>query len=103
MSRIGAGRSQRQRTELFGSLGRRLFCLLLAGSFLLGLVPAQIARAASVTVGCGDSAGLISAIQSANASEGSDTITLAADCTYTLTTVDNTSDGSNGQSSVWPR
>ena len=73
LSRIGAGRSQRRRTDLIGSLGKLLFCLLLAGSFVLGQAPAQVAHAASTTVGCGDSAGLIGAIQTANATAGADT------------------------------
>ena len=96
LSRIGAGRSQRRRTDVIGSLGKLLFCLLLAGSFLLGQAPIQVARAAGFAVGCGDSAGLISAIQSANAAAGTDTITLAAGCTYTLIGVNNSVDGPNG-------
>src|SRR5215211_842837 len=72
LSRNGAGRSQRQRIDQLGRLGKLLFCLLLAGSFMLGQAPSQLVRAASFTVGCGDTAGLIGAIQSANAAEGAD-------------------------------
>ena len=54
LSRIGAGRSQRRRTDLIGSFGKLLFCLLLALSFVLGQAPAQVAHAASITVGCGN-------------------------------------------------
>jgi hypothetical protein len=96
LSRIGAGRSQLRRTDLIGSFGKLLFCLLLAGSFLLGQAPAQVARAAGIVVSCGDSAGLISAIQNANSTTEPDMISLAAGCMYTLTALDNHLDGKNG-------
>ena len=100
LSRNGAGRSRRRRTDLIGSLGKLLFCLLLAGSFLLGPAPAQVARAASHACGCGDTAGLISAISAANATPAADTITLTAGCTYQLTGPHNTVDGANGLPSI---
>ncbi|MCB0108521.1 MAG: hypothetical protein KDE53_21520, partial [Caldilineaceae bacterium] len=61
-----------------------------------GLCWPTSARAADFVVACGDTAGLISAITSANGNGQADTITLAPDCTYTLTTVNNNTDGANG-------
>ncbi len=43
---------------------------------------------------------LINAINVANSTGGADTLDLAADCTYTLTEVDNDTDGSNGLPSI---
>ncbi len=43
---------------------------------------------------------LINTINIANGSGGADTINLAADCTYTLTTVNNDTDGPNGLPSI---
>ncbi|MDB4994602.1 MAG: polymorphic outer membrane protein [Myxococcaceae bacterium] len=64
---------------------------------------AREARAASFAPGCtgttGDSAALITAIQTSNGNGEADTITLGAGCTYELTTVNNDSfagDGANG-------
>ncbi|MDQ2996607.1 MAG: hypothetical protein M3R61_06070, partial [Chloroflexota bacterium] len=96
LSGIGAGSSQRRRANLIGAIGRLWFYLLLASAFVVGPVPAQIARAADIAVSCGDSAGLINAIQSANAAAGADTITLPAGCIYPLTGVNNSVDGANG-------
>ena len=60
---------------------------------------ASEAHAANINVPCsgagGGTAGLISAITTANATSG-DTITLAAGCTYTLSAVDNFWYGPNG-------
>ena len=57
------------------------------------LVAATAAGAAtSVNVACGDSAGLVAAVNSANAAGGG-SINLAAGCTYSLTTRDNTAAG----------
>ena len=39
---------------------------------------------------------LVDAINTANANNKDDTILLKGDCTYTLTTIDNTTDGPNG-------
>jgi hypothetical protein len=63
----------------------------------LGMMPAAKVQAADFNVACADSAGLISAIDNANANSEADTIHLSAACTYTLTVVNSTgSDGSNG-------
>ncbi len=48
------------------------------------------------TIGNGDVAGLASAIQTANGDGQADTIVLATNGTYQLTTVNNTTDGANG-------
>jgi CSLREA domain-containing protein len=69
--------------------------LFLASGFVPGSAP--VARAADFTVGCGDTAGLISAINSANSNAGSNLIDLAPGCTYVLSGINNTtSDGPNG-------
>jgi hypothetical protein len=64
---------------------------------LLSLAPPS--QAADFTCPAGDVACLIDAITQANANEEAHTITLEAG-TYTLTTVDNDTDGSNGLPSV---
>jgi hypothetical protein len=52
---------------------------------------AQSAQAfTNITVACGDVTGLINAINAANASSTATTITLGYECSYTLTTPDNT-------------
>jgi hypothetical protein len=53
-------------------------------------------RAATFTVTNGDTAGLKSAITAANAAGDADTINLASGGTYTLSTVDNSTNGPNG-------
>jgi len=62
------------------------------------------AQAADFIAGCtgavGDTAQLISHLNSANASGTADTVILTAGCTYTLTAVNNTSDGNNGLPSI---
>lgn len=63
-----------------------------------GLIAGMAAIAAaqavtSVTIACGDVAGLKTAISNANAGTGPSTIILASNCTYTLTTADNNSGG----------
>lgn len=50
----------------------------------------------TLTVAAGDTAGLISAIEAANAIPDPDTICLAAGSTYTLTAAHNTQSGANG-------
>jgi CSLREA domain-containing protein len=61
---------------------------------------AQSAQAATFAIPCNDTAGLIAAINTANSNGEADTIALAANCTYTLTAVDNTNDGANGLPSI---
>jgi hypothetical protein len=73
---------------------RRIALLLTAkpGALAMGVVTHQPALAAtSVSVPCGDVTGLSTAITNANAATGSTTITLGANCTYTLTAVDPSS------------
>ena len=62
------------------------------------LVHTQPAAAATITVGCGNTrvAELIAAIEQANSTPAADTIELAADCIYTLTTAHNTTEGPTG-------
>src|SRR6266508_147517 len=81
-----------RRKSSLGRWGAALLSVLLICEVLL--IPARpTAYAAGFTIGCGDSAGLIAAINTTN-SAGADTITLAAGCTYTLTAVNN--NGVNG-------
>ncbi len=74
--------------------------LLLRGLALLAIILAAqlpvVAQAAAFSIADGDVAGLIAAINTANATSGADTINLAPGGTYTLTAVDNTSAGANG-------
>ena len=65
-----------------------LFCLL--------FVSAVSAHAATFDIAAGDVAGFKAAINTANANGEADTINLAANATYTLTTEDNTNQGPNG-------
>ncbi len=70
----------------------------IASGLLAGMAAIAAAQAApSVTIACGDVAGLKAAITAANLG-GPSMINLAPNCTYTLTTVDNTPllQGSNG-------
>src|SRR5690349_12573365 len=70
---------------------------------VLGICTAAVAlvaataggAATSTNVACGDSAGLVAAVNAANAAGGG-TINLAAGCTYSLTTRNNTAFGGNG-------
>jgi len=64
-----------------------------AATVLTGLVAAPAAQAA--TVPCSASS-LISAIKTANGTTGGATITLTSGCVYTLTVVNNTTDGGTG-------
>ena len=68
---------------------------LLALSLLVALA-SVVTQAAVFNVSNGDVAGLIAAINTANASAGADTINLAAGGTYTLTAVDNINNGESG-------
>src|SRR2546429_5755023 len=58
----------------------------------LVVISAQAAQAATSTVTCSVPA-LVAAIDTANSSPGADTLSLAAGCTYALTSPDN---GANG-------
>jgi len=82
------------------SIASALLCVMLAGSFLLGQPLAGVASAASRTVGCGNTASLISAINDANATPEPDTIALTAGCTYQLAAKHNDDDGGNGLPSI---
>ncbi len=64
-----------------------------------GFLPV-LAHAATFNVANGDVVGLIAAINTANSSPGADTITLAAGGTYTLTAIDNGTEGNNGLPAV---
>jgi hypothetical protein len=72
--------------------------VLLVAGLLLALVGPSAAKAASFDLANGDIAGLISAINQANANGQSNTINLASNGTYVLTAVDNSpaSQGANG-------
>ena len=82
---------------------RRLHCwrahcsatLLLAALVVYASVPGSPGQAADFTCTAGDVACLITAINMANANGQTNTITLRAG-TYTLTAVDNNTDGPNG-------
>ncbi|MEA2644925.1 MAG: hypothetical protein QOE92_8 [Chloroflexota bacterium] len=74
---------------------RRLALALTAkpGALALTMLPAQVATAAATSVACADVAGLQTAITDANAASEATTITLAANCTYELTSGDTNGDG----------
>src|SRR5689334_24091055 len=74
-----------------GRLGGLAVC-----TAVVALVAATAAGAAAASnVACGDSDGLVAAVNAANAAGGG-TINLAAGCTYSLTTRNNTAFGGNG-------
>jgi predicted outer membrane repeat protein len=58
------------------------------------------ARAAGIAIPCADTAALIDGIVTANATPLSDTISLAANCTYQAAAVDNNADGPNAFPSI---
>lgn len=71
--------------------------LLIVMIFASGyLFTAPVSRAATFTIPCNDVSALINAITTANSNGESDTIELAAACTYTLTAVHNITTGPNG-------
>jgi hypothetical protein len=72
----------------------RFWTILLCG--LLTALSARHLPAAIINVADGDVAGLIAAINTANTNGQSDVINLAANGTYTLTAVDNSTNGANG-------
>ena len=85
------------------AIKRRLRCwrphcsatLLLAALVVYALSPARPGQAADFSCTAGNVACLIDAINQANANGEANTITLKAG-TYTMTAVDNNTDGSNG-------
>ena len=87
------------RTSQFSITQLLLSCLSLA---LVGLFWPNPARAADFPVACADVPGLISAINNANANAENDSITLADNCTYSLTAIDNAPayPGANGLPSI---
>jgi predicted outer membrane repeat protein len=89
--------SRFQRQVVLG-LGFTVILALLA-VLILGLGPAEARRAVDVDVPC-DTDALIAAIRTANGSSEANTLNLAAGCTYTLTAVDNDTDGPNGLPSI---
>ena len=85
------------------SLVKASVVLTLVGFVFFLSVPR--AHAAEFNIPCGadnaaNVAALISAINDANSNGVADTINLAAGCTYTLTAVDNDTDGPNGLPSI---
>lgn len=72
--------------------------VLLVASWLTGTIPA--AQGAEFNVADSDEAGLIQAINDANANAEPDVINLAPSGIYTLTAVDNMTDGANGLPSI---
>jgi Fibronectin type III domain len=74
----------------------RPFSAFLVGLLAIGgglAATAQVVHAAPIAC---DSASLVSAIAAANATVGGGTVTLPSGCTFTLATVNNETDGSNG-------
>src|SRR5579864_3956391 len=87
MSMPTSGRATRRSSMLAMAVAAAAFALL----------GVQRVEAGSVSIACNDVAGLITAINNANTSTTATTITLASDCVYTLTAVNNTSaNGPNG-------
>jgi len=68
-----------------------LLVMTLATGWFLAI---PVSRAATFAIPCGDVPALITAINTANSNNQPDTIELAAGCTYSLATVDNTFGGS---------
>jgi autotransporter family porin len=72
-----------------------LVVLLLTTTLATGwFLAIPVSRAATFAIPCGDVPALITAINTANSNNQPDTIELAAGCTYSLATVDNTFGGS---------
>jgi hypothetical protein len=87
------------------SVARRLlFGLALLTSLVFSLASLLAAQMTGFNLTCGDSIGLIQAINQANLSSEVGTITLnpdhQADCVYTLTSPHNNTDGHNGLPSI---
>ena len=86
-----------------GWRARRVFlwvvCVPVLVSALCGLAMGRPAQAAVFNIASGDAAALIAAINTANGNGKNDTINLAAG-TYTLTKVNNDTDGPNGLPSI---
>lgn len=88
MGRNNPARSRHQRGFLF------LQALVLSGA--LSLLALRAVPAAVFNIPNGDVAALKAALAAANSNGQADTINLAAGGTYTLTVIDNTTNGSNG-------
>lgn len=73
------------------SLERRIILLVSAVAFASSILAASAPPifAMTINVGC-DVNALVNAVNAANASAGADTLNLSTNCTYTLTTADNT-------------
>jgi hypothetical protein len=71
----------------------RLLHIPLIVFLILSLQPALPAHAATFDIACNDVPALIAAITTANGNGVPDTINLASSCTYTLTAIDNGSEG----------
>ena len=85
--------------QLPDAIQRYLLCLVICVVLvLLAAHPTPVALAASVTLTTCNAAELITAIDTANADDAADTIDLLTGCTYSLTTINNSSEGfgSNG-------
>jgi hypothetical protein len=80
--------------RMFGR-ARRLGVVGLCTAAAILVAATAAGAAASVNVACGDSAGLVAAMNTVNAAGGG-SINLAAGCTYSLTARDNTVMGGNG-------
>ncbi len=78
-------------TRLYRILFGLILLLTIVGHYTIRPV-----QAASFNIACNDVTDLIAAINTANGNGQADTITLAQNCTYTLTAVDNTTDGPAG-------
>ena len=80
----------------------RVTLILLLALFASFVGPVPLTYAATISVACADVAGLVAAITTANTNGVDDVISLAAGCTYTLTTSDNNAFGSNGLPVIVP-
>jgi hypothetical protein len=92
-------KTKHQRDEGRGVARRVIVHIQMTASAIVVLSLLSPAQAAVFNVAAGDVAGLISAINTANGNNEDDTINLAAG-TYTLTAVNNDTDGSNGLPSI---
>lgn len=89
----------RGRTQWMVSWLRRIRGLVLVGMLGFGGLSGGWVHAGTTTVAC-SSDDLIAALTTANQNGQPDTLELAADCTYTLTVVENETNGPNGLPSV---
>ncbi|MFN8445580.1 MAG: choice-of-anchor Q domain-containing protein [Caldilineaceae bacterium] len=78
----------------------RTLSLLLLLLFTACFATTHSAKAASFTVACNDVTGLANAINSANGNGQADTINLTANCIYTFTSANNSTEGNNALPSI---